>query len=196
MIPFGSKQTQRAAGIAARRALPPAARAAANAAICARVSQQEAFCRARILLAYASFGSEADLSALLEQAVRLGKTVAYPVCGENFSLIAAVPAPVDGWETGRYGIRTPILGRARLLTPEELDLVLVPCTAFDAHCRRVGMGKGYYDRFLPRCIHAAKAGVAFEAQRVEAAAVEPTDWRLDLVITEGGIYHGTDENEL
>ena len=196
MIPFSPKQAQRAAGIAARRALAPAARAAANAAICACAAQQEAFRRARTLLAYTSFGGEADLSVLLEQAVRLGKTVAYPVCGENFSLVAAVPAPVDGWETGRYGIRTPVPARARLLAPEELDLVLVPCTAFDAQCRRVGMGKGYYDRFLPRCIHAAKIGIAFEAQRVEAASVEPTDWRLDLVITEGGIYHGTDENEL
>ena len=86
------------------------------------------------------------------------KTLAYPVCGEGFSLTAAVPRP-DGWEVGLYGIRTPILSRSEVLRPDQLDLVLVPCTAFDTACRRVGMGKGYYDRYLPRCTRAVKLGV-------------------------------------
>lgn len=182
------KQAQRAAGIAARKALTPEARAAANAALCAALAREEAFRQAKVLLAYAAFGGEADLAALLDEARRLGKTVAYPVCGADFSMTAAVPAASDGWEVGRYGIRTPIPERARLLEPEELDLVLVPCTAFDAECRRVGMGKGYYDRYLPRCRRAVTIGVAFEAQRVDQAAVEETDRRPDFFITEGGKY--------
>ena len=47
---------------------------------------------------------------------------------------------------------------AEALAPwlDQLDLVLVPCTAFDAGCYRVGMGKGYYDRYLPYCTRAAR----------------------------------------
>ena len=71
---------------------------------------------------------------------------------------------------------------------DQLDLVLVPCTAFDADCFRVGMGKGYYDRYLPRCKNAVKIGIAFEAQRVEHAAVDEHDQRLDAYVTERGIY--------
>ena len=127
---------------------------------------------------------------LAEQAARLGKTVAYPVCGENFTLTAAVPGP-DGWEVGAYGIRTPVLERAALVRPEALDLVLVPCTAFDAVCRRVGMGKGYYDRYLPRCRNAVALGVAFEAQRVPEAAADEQDRRLDGFVTERKVYRGT-----
>ena len=104
---------------------------------CRGIAQLRCFREAQTLLAYAAFGGEADLSALLAEAERLGKTVAYPVCGEGFTLTAAVPEP-DGWEAGAYGIRTPILTKSRLLAPEELDLVLVPCTAFDAAC---GWGK-------------------------------------------------------
>ena len=111
-------------------------------------------------------------------------------------MTAAVPAQTDGWEVGAYGIRTPILSRAEVLPPETLDLVLVPCTAFDAACRRVGMGKGYYDRYLSSCTRAVKIGVAFEAQRVPRAAVDAHDQRLDAFVTEKGIYRGTDENEL
>ena len=137
------------------------------------------------VLAYAAFGGEPDLAALLEGC---GKQVAYPVCGEGFALTAALPTAVDGWETGAYGIRAPVLARAEVLPPETLDLVLVPCTAFDETGRRVGMGKGYYDRFLPRCARAAVYGIAYEAQKVDAAAAGPLDVRLDGIITERGIY--------
>ena len=71
---------------------------------------------------------------------------------------------------------------------DQLDLVLVPCTAFDADCYRVGMGKGYYDRYLPRCTRAVKIGIALEVQRVPRAAVDAHDQRLDAFVTERGIY--------
>ena len=74
--------------------------------------------------------------------------------------------------------------------------MLVPCTAFDAACRRVGMGKGYYDRYLPRCQNAVTLGVAFEVQRVERAAADPHDRQLDGYATEEKIYRGTDKFEL
>ena len=181
------KAAQRKAGIAARRALSDTERTRSNAALCARIMALDCFKNAENILLYAAFGGEADLSALAVEAARQGKTLAYPVCGEGFSLTAAVPGP-DGWEVGLYGIRTPILSRSEVLRPDQLDLVLVPCTAFDADCFRVGMGKGYYDRFLPRCTHAGKIGIAFEAQRVAHAAVDRHDQRLDAYVTERGIY--------
>ena len=181
------KQAQRAAGRAARKALDAPQRAAANAALCRRVLELDAYRAAHTLLLYAAFGGEADLAAVAAEAVRQGKTVAYPVCGEGFTLIAAVPG-ADGWAVGQYGIRAPVPERSALLQPEQLDLVLVPCTAFDADCRRVGMGKGYYDRYLPRCTWAVKIGIALEAQRVPRAAVDAHDQRLDAFVTERGIY--------
>ena len=189
------KAAQRKAGIAARRALSDTERTRSNAALCARIMALDCFKKAENILLYAAFGGEADLSALAVEAARQGKTLAYPVCGEGFSLTAAVPGP-DGWEVGAYGIRTPVLERAALIRPEALDLVLVPCTAFDAVCRRVGMGKGYYDRYLPRCRNAVALGVAFEAQRVPEAAAEEQDQQLDGFVTERKVYRGTDEFEL
>ena len=177
------KQAQRTAGRAARKALDAPQRAAANVALCRRVLELDASRTAYTLLLYAAFGGEADLAA---EAARQGKTVAYPVCGEGFSLTAAVPG-ADGWAVGQYGIRTPVPERSTLLQPEQLDLVLVPCTAFDADCYRVGMGKGYYDRYLPRCTRAVKIGIALEVQRVPRAAVDAHDQRLDAFVTERGI---------
>ena len=183
------KAAQRKAGIAARRALSDTERTRSNAALCARIMALDCFKKAENILFYAAFGGEADLSALAVEAARLGNPL------EGFSLTAAVPWP-GGWEVGTYGIRTPILSRSAVLPPDKLDLVLVPCTAFDAVCRRVGMGKGYYDRYLPRCTRAVKLGVAFEAQRVDAAAVDAHDEKLDGFVTEGGLYFGFDTTEL
>lgn len=181
------KQAQRAAGRAARKALDAPQRAAANAALCRQVLELDAYRAAHTLLLYAAFGGEANLAAVAAEAARQGKTVAYPVCGEGFSLTAAVPG-ADGWAVGQYGIRAPVPERSTLLQPERLDLVLVPCTAFDADCRRVGMGMGYYDRYLPLCTRAVKIGIALEAQRVPRAAVDAHDQRLDAFVTERGIY--------
>ena len=119
-----AKQTQRKAGRAARKALSPEERKAANAALCAFLWQLAAVQNAQTILLYAAFGSEVDLSAFAEKAQAQGKTLAYPVCGEAYSLTAAVPGP-DGWEMGQYGIRTPVPERSTLLQPEQLDLVLV-----------------------------------------------------------------------
>ena len=173
------KAAQRKAGIAARRALSDTERTRSNAALCARIMALDCFKKAENILLYAAFGGEAGLSALAVEAALQGKT----------------PGP-DGWEVGLYGIRTPILSRSEVLRPDQLDLVLVPCTAFDAVCRRVGMGKGYYDRYLPRCTRAVKLGVAFEAQRVDKAAVDAYDEKLDGFVTEGGLYFGSDTTEL
>ena len=61
------KAAQRRAGIMARRGLPQAERAAANAAICARLLAMPCFQKAENLLLYAAFGGEVDLAVLAEQ---------------------------------------------------------------------------------------------------------------------------------
>ena len=178
-----AKQTQRKAGRAARKALGPEERKAANAALCAFLWQLAAVQNAQTILLYAAFGSEADLSALVEKAQAQGKTLAYPVCGEAYSLTAAVPGP-DGWEMGQYGIRTPILSRSEILLPEALDLVLVPCTAFDADCFRVGMGKGYYDRFFAKNPKLKRYAVCYANQLEESLVTDIYDVEMHEIYTE------------
>ena len=82
------KAAQRKAGIAARRALSDPERTRSNAALCARIMALDCFKKAENILLYAAFGGEADLSTLAVEAARQGKTLAYPVCGEGFSLTA------------------------------------------------------------------------------------------------------------
>ena len=88
------------------------------------------------------------------------------------------------WIAGAYGIREPDGARSTEIPPAEIDLVLCPCTAFDGAGNRLGMGGGYYDRFLPRCEKAAVVSVAFEVQRAAKIPMDRYDRGVDAVITE------------
>ena len=182
------KRIQRKQGRAARNALSPEQRTAFSGAICRRVLELEAFRRAERVMIYAAFGAEADLTALTGLAPE--KQYYYPVCLPDCQMAAARPLGPEGWSVGEFGIRTPIPERSQVLPPEQLDLVLVPCTSFDRQCRRVGMGKGYYDRFLPRCVNAVSVGIAFDCQRTDQAAADEFDWPLDAYVTEKRLYVG------
>ena len=72
--------------------------------------------------------------------------------------------------------------------PALMELIIVPAMAYDRKGNRLGRGKGYYDRYLPRCTRAVKIGIALEVQRVPRAAVDAHDQRLDAFVTERGIY--------
>jgi 5-formyltetrahydrofolate cyclo-ligase len=75
-------------------------------------------------------------------------------------------------------------GREDACTTGGLDLVLCPGLAFDLHFRRLGRGKGYYDRFfhtmeklqLPTPV---KMGIAFSEQIVEEVPTTANDINLN-----------------
>lgn len=66
---------------------------------------------------------------------------------------------------------------------DEIDLAVIPGVAFDAKGHRLGRGRGYYDRLLPRLTAARKLGICFPFQLVDEVPAEPLDIDMDEVIT-------------
>ena len=65
----------------------------------------------------------------------------------------------------------------------QIDLIVVPAVAYDTAGRRVGRGKGYYDRLLATA-RAVKVGVAYDFQLVDDdIETEDHDVGVDYVIT-------------
>ena len=178
---------------AARRALPPEERQAASLAICRYIAASDAFRRAKTLFLYRAMPEEVDLSRLSEEAEQAGKQVAFPLCVSRTEMEArAAAGPGEGfWKRGSFGILAPDPASSRLVLPEELDLVICPLTAFDEGRNRVGMGAGYYDRFLARCKKAVIWGAAFEVQRVREIPAAPWDVPLERIVTEAAVYGET-----
>ena len=66
---------------------------------------------------------------------------------------------------------------------KELDLVIVPGIAFDRHGRRLGRGKGYYDRFLRKIAkRTLTIGLAFDFQILPSIPATATDINVDHLI--------------
>lgn len=87
---------------------------------------------------------------------------------------------IRGLKTGSFGIAEPT--EALFTDYEKIDFAAVPGMAFDAEGNRLGRGKGYYDRLLPRLTNAYKAGICFPYQLVDAVPTEETDIKMDEVI--------------
>ena len=182
------KALQRKIGIAARRSLTPDSSSALSRIICEKL-RRSSFAKASTILSYQAFGGEVDLFLFHEWAASEGKRVAFPLCYGDGKMVAALPRDEDAWETGKYGIMTPIESRSIILDPAELELVLIPCTAFHGVRKiRCGMGSGYYDRYLPQCKNAATIAAAFENQHIIDLYVDDWDVRLDHIVTELNWY--------
>ncbi len=72
--------------------------------------------------------------------------------------------------------------------PDEVKAIIVPMLAFDRSGNRLGYGAGYYDRFLAGLPHIKKIGLAFSCMETGCIPCEPNDVKMDLVVTENGIY--------
>ncbi|NJL13468.1 MAG: 5-formyltetrahydrofolate cyclo-ligase [Microscillaceae bacterium] len=87
----------------------------------------------------------------------------------------------------RWGIPEPVEGQE--VSPQELDVVLVPLLAADRRGYRVGYGKGFYDKFLQDCPpEVLKIGLSFFAPIERIADPEAHDIRLDSLITDEAVY--------
>lgn len=173
----------RRAGIAARDRMTPMRCGFVSDRIVRNILRSPAFQKAQTVMLYRAVRGEARLQALESVAGR-EKRFVYPLCVNKTDMEARRPLVPDAWKPGPFGIEEPDPARSERIDPWDIDLVLCPCAAFDAEGRRLGMGAGYYDRFLPQCENAYIAAVAFECQRAEAIPAEPWDVPMQEVFTE------------
>lgn len=88
---------------------------------------------------------------------------------------------------GRWGIREPASGE--IISPEKLDLVLVPMLGFDHFGHRIGYGKGFYDRLLRQTrLDCLKVGLCHWAPLGDPIETHEADVPLDLVITPDAVF--------
>lgn len=182
------KKTQRIRALAARGTMTAEARVDASVEICRNLMKMPEVQKARTVFSYLAVPEEADLTALHQWFADRGCRVAFPVTLPNGIMHAFMPEVPWRFEPDRFGIRSPVLEYATQVCPDEIDLVLAPCVAFDENCRRLGHGGGYYDRFLPLCENARMIGTAFEVQRLPAVACDQMDIAMDAFVTEMAVY--------
>lgn len=185
------KKWLRARKIAAREALSTGERIDKSSSICAAIAGMKAYNDADTVLIYNWTRGEVRLDDIRDIAYEQGKRVIYPVCINKNEMVAVEPGEGDdAWKIGPYRILEPVPDKGLVVSPEEIDLVICPCSSFDESCRRLGMGGGYYDRYLPLCTNAEIIAVAYEAQKTECIPADEYDVSVDAVVTETARYTG------
>lgn len=151
-----------------------------------RLSHLAEFQQAKTVLLYHSFRSEVETKDLIELALKEGKTVALPLTLPGQGLLACrISDPAQDLKTGSFGIREPIREKTAVLSPEEIELVILPGVAFDLKGNRLGWGAGYYDRFLGSLPNKIPlVALAFEVQVVKNIPAGSRDVLVDKIVTE------------
>ena len=184
------KKQQRRLAIESRRALTHKERDEKSRAICdllIKLIKDPRYSGVRTIFSYRGTWDEVNVDAFNDWAEVQGYCVAYPISLPDGIMKAAVPAQENAWHRAAYGIFEPVMENSKILKPEGIDLVIVPCVAFDEYGNRCGHGAGYYDRFLTEMAPEALIMAAFEAQRLEKLITEETDIPVRTIVTETGI---------
>ncbi|MCK5930580.1 MAG: 5-formyltetrahydrofolate cyclo-ligase [Fulvimarina manganoxydans] len=130
--------------------------------------------------------SEVDIRPLMAALGQKGARLCVPAIVEGElqfrELRAGAPLEPQGFGTYAPG------SEAEILDPQ---LMLVPLAAFDTAGRRLGYGRGYYDRAIERLeekgISPRLIGIAFDAQEADRVPTEPHDRRLTAIVTESRV---------
>jgi len=141
------------------------------------------FQKAKTVMFYIALRGEVKTDEMIRQAKKLGKTVAVPVCRKNRVTLRPCKL-IDGakLQRGPYGVCEPAVRESIRL--EDLELVIVPGVAFDKKGRRLGRGKGCYDRFLKRLpADIPSIGLAFDFQILPNIPATSQDVDVNKVIS-------------
>ncbi len=152
---------------------------ALSVSVLQRLEQHHRFAEARTVLLYHSLPDEVDTHGFIDRWCGQKEIVLPTVVGDDLEL-HRYTGP-DCLTLGSYGILEP---SGELFTDfDRITLAVIPGMAFDQQGNRLGRGKGYYDRLLPRLPRTYKLGLCFPFQFLtEEIPHEPHDCRMDEVL--------------
>lgn len=134
-----------------------------------------------VVSGYLPIGDELDPGPLLERLEAEGATIVLPRVEPSGQLTFRRSDPKT-LEKGPFGLTQPSPA-AEEVRP---NLVLAPLLAFDLRGRRLGYGKGYYDRAITKLRASGRVfylGLAYAQQQADVVPHEAHDVLLDWVET-------------
>ena len=143
---------------------------------------------AKTVMMFLSMPDEPQMVEAVKVALEQGKRVCIPSMRETPGIMdAALIRNLDDLIVGQYDLLVPNPATLTILDPSELDLIVVPGVAFDRNGNRMGMGAGFYDRFLLKATKAELIGAVWSNHILEQIPVDIHDRQVNYLLTEEGI---------
>ena len=130
---------------------------------------------------------EVDTFQIIRKGWETGKRIVIPKCEPNSrELDFRELKRFSELESVYYGLYEPIVSETKPVSPDGIDLVVVPGLAFSKNGYRLGFGGGYYDRFLAN-YQGKTIALAFKDQIVSEVPIESHDIPVGKIITNEGV---------
>lgn len=155
-------------------------RLGASRQIFSAVASLPQFAEARVVALYAALPDEPQTREFI-QAWSSEKRIVLPrVEGEIMHFYDYTP---EQMQIGSFGISEPQGDTP--CHPEDIELIIIPGVAFTIDGKRLGRGKGFYDRYLAQNdFRAFKVGVCFKEQIINDIPIDTHDQQADIVCTD------------
>lgn len=149
--------------------------------------------KSNFIFSFISFKDEVNTHDIIRQSLSVGKRVGVPITipKERKLLVSEILDFDNELEIGYYNILSPKKGYIREVSPNLIDLVLVPGLIFTPTGYRIGYGGGYYDRFFSENKEIFKIGLCYEMQIAPEVPRGKYDIPVDYIITEERIIDCT-----
>ena len=179
-----NKKALRASIKQKRRALSIEYRQQASRKMQAELTKLPCYQAAEYIMLYMAMQDEVQLDELIAMVLKDGKKAVIPLVTGAGLMEAVELSDMADLVPDKYGIKTVSEEKRRLIAPDKIDLIIVPGVAFDKAGHRLGMGGGFYDRFMLRASRAVRAALAYDCQLLVSVPAEVHDLTVDYIITE------------
>ena len=176
-----NKTEIRQSALEKRSALSGAEKRIKDLKIAKLLESQDFFQDAKKILIYYSHHNEVDTLYLMKKWMH-EKNLFLPRLTSEDNFVALPLITLEALELNQFGIPEPPKSEHEI--SPKLDLIIVPGVAFDGKGGRIGMGKGYYDRFLAGKREVPKVALAYSAQVLDTVPQDPYDESIDMIATE------------
>ncbi|MBP2631523.1 MAG: yqgN [Firmicutes bacterium] len=159
-------------------------------AIISHLKCSELFENSRSIMCYLAMKDEVQTYEIVDYALRQGKSVCVPYIRDRVGIMDAVIIhDLNELVRGDLDILTVSKLNVNVVNIKEIDLIIMPGVAFDRYGHRLGMGAGFYDRFLEKADYAKLVGLAFSCQVLEDVPSMPHDYLVHYIVTKDGIIN-------
>ena len=150
------------------------------------------FLEAKVVLLYMHTNGEVVTNDIIKRCFESNKIVALPAfdTAKHTMQLMRVDNLDSDLKPGPRGVPEPDPECCKIVPIDCIDIAIIPGVAFDEKGGRIGSGKGYYDRLIPKLsITTRKVALALESQIIQQVPVESHDKHVDIVITEKRIIY-------
>lgn len=172
--------------LAMRRALSANETESRSSSLKENIRSLPEYKNAKKIMAFLAMKGESNLDGFIRQALLDGKEVYIPVCLPERQMEAGRLIDMEHFEKGPLGLRNLPAGY-EVTSPESLDLVLIPGLAVSQEGIRLGMGAGYYDRYLARVPFEKRVAALWDFQVIPDIPSEPFDQKIAKIVTDKSV---------